>query len=114
MTSMGLGSIRTCNILTLLLRVVPRRKQLEGPTYAPSQVLRWAQVPFENREGFAKLSAGYRIEWNDLVPETVEVSKREMEGRKLLCKWNARVWVTCYHRAKLTLSKLDLDPSWLC
>jgi hypothetical protein len=64
-----------------------RRKHLEGPTYAPSQVLRWVSVPFEDRQGFAKLASGYRIEWDGLIEE----GAKEIEGKIALCKWNARV-----------------------
>ena len=74
-----------------LFRAPPRRKQLEGVTHAPSQTLCWAQVPFEDQQGFAKLAAGYRIEWDGLVGQDVDVTKRELEGKKAVCQWNARV-----------------------
>jgi hypothetical protein len=69
------------------LRPPIRRKYLEGPTYTPSQVLRWVRVPFEDQQGFAKLAGGYRIEWDGLVQQ----GAKQVEGKIALCKWNARV-----------------------
>lgn len=80
-----------------------RRKHLEGPTYMTSQVLRWAHVPVEDKNGFARLASGYRLEWQDMVPE----GAKEAEGKAALCKWNARV-------RKIIPSPLTSPHSLLC
>lgn len=52
-----------------------------------SQVLRWVHVPVEDKNGFAMLASGYRLEWQGMVHE----GAKEPEGKAALCKWNARV-----------------------
>jgi hypothetical protein len=88
MTSMAFHSYSIHTLTSF--RVIPRRKHLEGPTYSPSQALRWARIPFEDREGFAKLARGYRIEWDGLIDNSAQ-NAEGVEGKRELCRWNARV-----------------------